>query len=135
MALEDNLIFMITPTTTNVVSGSIIPLTTIARRTGKILRSNSDSILLKMPGYYKVTATITFTAPTAGEVEIKIQKDSTDVPGIIVGSTVTDTDTYSLALSGIVRVMCFEGQATLTLVNSGVAIDTSNVSFDIEYLG
>lgn len=137
MSLADNLIFMITPTTETVVSGSVLPLTTIARRTGRIIRSGNNSILLGAPGYYKVTATATFTAPTAGDAEIKLQKASTDVPGIVAGTTVATatTEINSLTISGVVRVLPFESVATITILNSGVDITTSNISIDIEYLG
>lgn len=137
MALVDNLIYMITPAAANVPANSILPLTTIARRTGRILKSSSDSIILGAPGYYKVTATVTFSAPTAGVVTLAMQKASLDIPGITASETITtaDTEVRSLTLSGIVRIVPFDSAAVLTILNSGVEINTSNISFDVEYLG
>lgn len=137
MSIADNLIFMITPTAASVAEGGILPLTTIARRTGRVLRSSNDSILLGLPGYYKVNATVTFTVPTAGDATIALYKNSVVIPGITATTSVATADTVidSLAISGVVRVMPFEGMATLTIVNEGVAIDSSNISIDVEYLG
>ena len=133
----DSLIMMITPTASSVVSGGVLPLSTIARRTGRVVSSSNDSILLNLPGYYKVTATATFTAPEAGDVEISLQKNGVSVPGITASTTVSTADTVvsSIALSGIVRVFPVDSIATLTLINSGVAIETSNIEIDVEYLG
>lgn len=133
----DSLIMMITPTASSVVSGGTIPLSTIARRTGRVVSSSNDSILLNLPGYYKITASITFTAPVAGDVEVVLQKNGVSVPGITASASITtaDTEIASLAISGIVRVFPIDSIATLTLVNLGVAIDTSNVEIDVEYLG
>lgn len=133
----DNLIMMITPTASSVVSGGVLPLSTIARRTGRVITNSGDSILLNCPGYYKVIATITFTAPAEGDATISLQKNGVDVPGIIASTTVSTAETVisSLTLNGIVRVFPVDSIATLTLVNSGIAIDTSNIEIDVEYLG
>lgn len=133
---NDSLIYMITPTTSAVTSGGVLPLSTIARRRGKLITSETDSILLGAPGYYKVTATITFTAPAAGDVTIQLQKDGVVVPGITASETITTatTEIRTITLSGIVRVPCCGDAASLSLVNTGVAITTSNISIDVEYL-
>lgn len=137
MALVDNLIYMITPATANVPANSVLPLSTIARRTGRILKSSSDSIILGAPGYYKVTASITFTAPEAGVAEFKMQKASSDIPGITASESVVTatTEYHTVTLSGIVRIMPFDSASVLTILNSGIEINTSNISFDVEYLG
>jgi len=131
-------IFAITPTTAAVTAGGVLPLTTIARRQcGCVNQLGSDSIILERTGYYKVTATATFNAPAAGDVTINLTKDGVAVPGITATETITtaDTEVRSIAVSGIVRVNCGSGAAVLQLVNAGVAINTSNISLDVEYLG
>ena len=132
-----SLIFMITPATASVPANSVLPLTTIARRTGRVLKSNSDSIVLGAPGYYKISVTTTFTVPAEGDVELKVQKNSLDVPGITASTSVATatTEIASLSLSGILRVMPFEGASVLSILNSGVAIDSSNIAVSVEYLG
>lgn len=137
MSLVDNLIYMITPATASVPANSVLPLTTIARRTGRILKSSSDSIILGAPGYYKVTATITYTAPEAGVASFKMQKASIDIPGITASESVItpETEYHTVTLSGVIRIMPFDCASVLTILNSGIAITTSNISFDVEYLG
>lgn len=137
MALVDNLIYMITPSASSVATDSILPLSTIARRTGRILKNNSDSIILGVPGYYAVSVNVTFTAPATGDVTINVQKSSTNIPGLTASCTIgtATTEIHTLTITGIIRTMPFEGAAVLSVVNSGVAIDPSNISVAVEYLG
>ena len=135
--MNNSLIMMTTTTESSVLANGIIPLININRRRGQVVNGGTNSVLLYRPGYYKVNATITFTAPAAGDVEIKAQKNGTDVVGMESSTSITTatTEVRSLAISGIVRVFCNEDLATLTLVNSGVEITISNVEIDVEYLG
>ena len=128
---------MTTITDAAVLANGIIPLTTIQRRRGRAIQNGTNSILLNMPGYYKVTGSVTFTAPAAGVVNIQLQKNNVDVSGITAGETITTatTEVRTLNINGIVRVYCNEDIATLTLVNNGVAITVQNVALDVEYLG
>ena len=131
-------IFVGTPTATTIPAGGVLPLTSILRRQcGCISSIGSDSVILERPGYYKVTATVTFTAPAAGVVTIGLTQDGNQVPAITASSSITTatTEVGSIAVSGIVRVNCCNGSSALQLVNSGVAINTSNISLDVEYLG
>lgn len=133
---NNSLIFMTTTTDSAVLENGIIPLTTIQRRRGRVIQNGTNSVLLNMPGYYKVTGSVTFTAPAAGVVNIQLQKNNVDVPGITAGTTITTatTEVRTLNISGIVRVYCNEDIATLTIVNNGVAITVQNVALDVEYL-
>ena len=133
---NNSLIFMTTTTDAAVLANGIIPLTTIQRRRGRAIQNGTNSVLLNMPGYYKITGSVTFTAPAAGVVNIQLQKNNVDVPGIAVGETITTatTEVRTLNINGIVRVYCNEDIATLTLVNNGVAITVQNVALDVEYL-
>lgn len=133
---NNSLIFMTTTTDAAVLANGIIPLTTIQRRRGRSVQNGTNSILLNTPGYYKITGSVTFTAPAAGVVNVQLQKNNVDVPGITAGETITTatTEVRTLNISGIVRVYCNEDIATLTLVNNGVAITIQNVALDVEYL-
>lgn len=131
-------IFVGTPTTASVTANGTFPLTTILRRQcGCISSLGSDSVILERAGYYKVTATATFTAPEAGQATLRVLQDGQQVPAIVASTTITtpDTEVRSLTVSGIVRVGCCVGSSTLQLLNAGVAVETSNVSLDVEYLG
>ncbi len=131
--MSNSLIMMTTTTASAVLANGIIPLTTVQRGTGRALRAGSNSIIITQPGYYKIIATDTFTAPAAGTVNLKAQINGVDVPGMTASTTITtaNTEVRSLAISGFVKVCCCDLPATLTLVNDGVAINTSNVEIDV----
>ncbi|MBR3208858.1 MAG: hypothetical protein IKF82_01175 [Bacilli bacterium] len=134
--MNNSLIFMTTTTNSSVLENGVIPLTTVQRKRCRSIQNGTNSIILNSPGYYKVNASITFTAPAAGDISIVLQKNNIDVPGITASTTITTatTEVRTLNISGIVRVFCNEGIATLTLVNSGLAATIQNVAFDVEYL-
>lgn len=134
---KNDLIYIINTSSASVLANGTIPLATIARRRGCAITNGINSVLLNKPGYYRITGTVTFTAPAAGQVTITAQKGGTDVPGILSSATVTTatTEVNTLVVNGIVRVFCNEGVASLSLVNTGVAITATNVSLDVEYLG
>ena len=134
--MNNSLIYMINNGASSVLANGVIPLTTIARRRGKCIQNDSNSIILNAPGYYKVNAVVTFTAPVAGLISMAIQKNGVTVPGMTGATTITTatTENAQIVISGIVRVNCYEGAAALTLVNTGLAVTTSNVSIDVEYL-
>lgn len=125
-------IFMTNTTAESVLAGGTIPLTTIQRRKGCILTNSSNAIQILRPGYYLVEGTITFTAPAAGNVIISLQKGGVNVSGINGSSTITTatTEIRTIPISGIIRVLCNE-TAIINLVNTGVAITTSNVSLSV----
>ena len=132
-----NLIYMTTTTNASVLANGVVPLTTIQRRDGCALQDGTNSIIFRAPGYYKITGSVTFTAPEAGDVTIVAQKNNTNIPGITASTTITtaDTEVRTVNINGIVRVFCNERGSSLTLVNSGVAITVQNVSLDVEYIG
>ena len=135
--MSNSLIMMTTTTSNSILANGIVPLTTITRRRGQVVTSSNNSIFLNRPGYYKVNASVTFTAPVAGTISIKAQKNGVDIVGMTASTTITTatTEVRTLNISGIVRVLCSEGFGNLTLVNSGLAITSSNVELDVEYLG
>jgi len=133
---NNSLIFMINNSASSVLENGIIPISVIARRRGRIIQEGSNSIVLNAPGYYKVNLSVTFTAPVAGDVTITLNNNGVPVQGITGSETITtaETEVRTITLSGIVRTFC-NSVSSLTIVNTGVAIETSNVAIDIEYLG
>lgn len=133
----NGLIYMITPTSAEILAGGTLPLATIARRRNSGVNVENNSVVLSAPGYYKITAEVTLTATAPGNVTILAEKNGVAIPGITATETITTatTEVRTLSLSGIVRVFCNDGVATISLVNeSGVAITTSNISLSVEYL-
>lgn len=92
-------------------------------------------MLLRRPGYYKVSATVTCTASAAGDVTIVMQKNGVNIPAITATESYTTANTQikTLHLEGVVKVLCYEGIPALTLVNAsdGIDITTSNVAFTV----
>ena len=128
-----NLIYMTNTTPSTVLAGGTLPIN-VTRRSGCTVKNGDNSIILLRPGYYKVTGTITFTAATAGDVTVELRKNNILVSGITATETITtaNTETCTLALTGVVRVLCYEGDAILTLVNNSDSdITVTNVSLDI----
>ena len=133
---NNSLIYLATPTVSSVATNGILPLTTIVRRRGSYVQQSNDSIVLGAPGYYKVSANATFTAPTAGSVTLQLKQDGSTVQGATASTTITTatTEVRSLSIDAIVRVPCCGAPVILTLVNTGTAITTSNIAFNVEYL-
>ena len=133
----ESLIYMITPNEASVLGNGVLPLTTIARRLGRGVANNGNSVLLNMAGYYEISVSATFTAPVAGDVSIKVQAGGVDVAGATATTTITtaSTETRSLAFSTIVRVLPCVGPVDITLINGETAINTTNISLSVKYLG
>jgi hypothetical protein len=128
-------IFVTNTNSTNVLANGIIPINP-SRRMGNDIISENGNLILKRPGYYKVSGTITFTAQTAGNVTISLQKNNTNVPGITATETITtaETEVRTIPIQGLVRVLCHEGTPIITLINeSDIDITTLNVSLTIIY--
>jgi hypothetical protein len=128
-----SLIYMTNTTPSTVLAGGTLPIN-VTRRTGCSIQNGDNSVILRKPSYYKVNATITFTATTADDVTIELRKNNILVPGITATTTVgtANTEVHTLSLTGIIRVLCYEGDAILTLVNnSETNITITNVALSI----
>jgi len=133
---NNSLIYLATPSTASVAANGVLPLTTIVRRRGSSIQQSNDSIILGAPGYYHVSITATFTAPAAGDVTLQLRQDNLPVTGATASTTITTatTEVRSLSFNAVVRVPCCGSTVTLSVVNTGVAINTSNIAINVEYL-
>ena len=134
--MNNSLIYLTTPSTANVAADGVLPLTTIVRRRGASIQQSNDSVVLGAPGYYHVSVNATFTAPVAGDVTFELRQDNLPVSGGTATTTITTalTETRSLSFEAIIRVTCCSAPVTLSIVNTGVSITTSNISLAVEYL-
>jgi hypothetical protein len=135
--MNNSLIYLTTPSTATVAANGVLPLTTIVRRRGQSVQQSNDSVVLGAPGYYHVSVNATFTAPVAGNVTLELRQDNLPVSGGTASATITTatTEVRSLSFEAIIRVPCCAAPVTLSVVNTGVAITTSNISLAVEYLG
>lgn len=133
--MSNGLIMMTTTTPASVLSGGALPLTTVQniKRCNNI-RPGSNSVIITSPGLYDITASDTFTGTEAGVANLKLQLNGTDVPGITASTTITtaDTEVRSLSISGVVKVCCCNLPATISLINGGIAVDTSNIVLTVK---
>ena len=134
--MNNSLIYLTTPSTATVAENEVLPLTTIVRRRGQCIQQSNDSVVLGAPGYYHVTVNATFTAPVAGDVTFELRQDNLPVSGGTATQTITtaETEVRSISFESIIRVPCCAAPVTLSVVNTGVAITTSNISLAVEYL-
>ena len=133
---NNSLIYLSSPNPVSILANGTLPLNTIVRRRGCSIQNSGDSIVLGASGYYHVAVTETFTAPAAGTVTLQARIDNVAITGATASTTITtaNTETRSLSYDCIVRVNCCNGPVTLSFVNSGVAINTSNIAVAVEYL-
>ena len=133
---NNSLIYLVTPTVASVAQYGVLPLTTIVRRRGACIQQANDSIILSASGYYRVSVSETFTAPAAGVVILQIRQDNNPVTGGTASASIVTatTEVDSLTAESIIRVNCCNGPVTLTFINTGVAITTSNIAVNVEYL-
>jgi hypothetical protein len=133
---NNSLIYLTTPSVATVAANGILPLTTIVRRRGQSIQQSNDSVVLGAPGYYHASVSLTFTAPAAGIATVQLMQDGIPVSGATASTTITTatTEVRSLSFDAIVRVPCCGSPVTLSAVNAGIAITTSNVSIAVEYL-
>lgn len=133
--MNNSLIYLATPSVAEVASGGVLPLSTIVRRRGCAVQQSNDSIVLGAPGYYHVTVATTFTAPATGIVTLELRQDGLPVQGATASASIVtaNTEVGSLSFDAIVRVPCGYSSVTLTVVNTGVAVNTSNIAITVKY--
>lgn len=133
---NNSLIYLATPATSTVAINGVLPFSTIVRRRGQTIQQSNNSIVLNASGYYKVSLTVTFTAPVAGVATIQLLQDGVVVQGATASATITTatTEVRSISYDAIVRVRCCDTPSVLTVANTGVAITSSNIAIDVEYL-
>lgn len=118
-------------TSTATATNTALNLGSVQHRQNKCaLSGTSSAISLLQPGYYAITATITFTAPTTGVVAVSAQANGQQVIGATAAETVNTatTEQHTIAVTGLVYVPCGSAPVSLTLVNTGIAFTPSNVS-------
>lgn len=104
---------------------------------------NGDSISLQHSGFYHVTATITFTAPAAGDVVFQLASNGTPIVGATATETITtattEIKTTTIDFYVLVNKGCVAGLPTtlienISILNTGVASTVTNVIVNVEKL-
>lgn len=132
----NSLIDVATTTSTSVLSGGVIPFSTVVRRRGKEVGQAGSAVAISDCGsnFYLVSVTATFTAPATGVVQLTLQQNGSSIVGGTASTTIStaSTEVRSLSFTAIVRTFNNANLVdTLTLLNSGVAITLSNVAMSM----
>ena len=122
-----------------VEANGTIPMTTIVRRFNRTkavseININANSVIIDTKTCcqprYNVWATITFTAPVAGDVTFSIYQDGVVIPLATATATVTTAETQVITLPLKTSIKA-KGCATsaISIVNTGaVAVDIVNAN-------
>lgn len=102
---------------------------------------NSTSIALQHSGIYHITASLTFTAPTAGNVVFGLTENGVVLPSATASETITTATTKVASTTidyyVIVDSECILGVPTTSIknigiLNSGVGVTINNVVVNID---
>ena len=98
----------------------------------------TPAFTLTKPGYYYVTFNADVTGTTAGNVTTQLINGSTPVPGAEATVTIAVGDVANIAFATIIKVLpscnVIDNTTTLTILNSGVAVDYTNANINITKL-
>ena len=111
--------------------GNTVPVGSIIRRYGRCIDATGSAINLQESGYYLVDISATVTTDVAGDVVLALTQDGVPVPGARAAVTITTatTQTETLGITAVIRVMCC-GNANLSVLVDGTAAPTiENMAF------
>ena len=134
--------------TQNLVTGDTIDFGAVYRKFCKknacgvkVFELNDDSISLQHNGIYHLTATITFTAPVAGDVVFTLAQNEMPTIGATITETITtattEFKTSTLDFYVLVDSGCLLGNQTtliknISIINTGVDATITNVVVNID---
>ena len=105
--------------------GNTVPVGSIVRRYGRCIDATGSAVNLTEPGYYDVDISATVTAATAGDVILALTQNGVPVSGATAAVTITtvNTQTETMSITAMVRVMCCD-TANLSVLVDGTAAPT-----------
>lgn len=130
-----SVLYAVNNTTQSVLTNAnISPGILIHRNCQSQIALNGSNIDISGIGYFTADVSVTFTAPVAGNVTIALYADGSPIPGATATETITtaSTEVRSIAFTTEILKNCCKNITTLTLVNTGVAITTSNVAIRVK---
>lgn len=100
------------------------------------LNGSGSGVNILKSGYYKLVASITFTAPATGVVSVAAQIGGTSIVGATASESVNtaDTEVHNITLNKDILIPCGSAPAVLSLENTGIACTVTNVSLSLEKL-
>lgn len=130
----------------DVAEGQFIPFGSITRRinapynccnTFVVTSSNSDTVVLNDPGFYKITYSLTATAAAAGEVTIALVQNNE--PVYTVSQTIVDeanavnlTLVYTSRVCSNCAAVPTNAPVSIQIQNTGIALTGESANLIIE---
>lgn len=143
MSTKTNFIGLKNSTAQTVAVGGAIDLGAVYRKyvskcpLGLLTFESSDeNLTLQHSGFYKVTAVVTFTAPTAGDVTLQFAENGVPVTGATATETITTANTefrtitldYLFVVSkGYVECNLTSLIKNISIISSAIPITVTNV--------
>ena len=118
------IVYLSNDTGTPVLSGGVIPMTTIRRRKNSCI----DTSMAIRSGWYEVTADATLASTVGGLATITLYQDGVAVEAS--ATTIPAGGEVTIPLSSVVRACC--GGSVLTLVYTGPVLTGTTASVVIE---
>lgn len=112
--------------TQSVAAENLINFGGVVRRFGQYLKLSGGNVVAEGTGYYDVIANLTFTADTAGEVNVYLYKDGIQIPGATVSVPGTADIEYAVTIPAIIRNRCC-GESVIT-AKADVDINLTNAA-------
>lgn len=111
-----------------VTSGSPVNFGMIVRRFGRNLNLAGGNVVLDGSGYYEIMVNMTFTADTAGEVNVYIYKDGIQIPGATVSVPGTANTEYPITIPAILRNKCCRESFITVIADADITVTNAAVS-------
>lgn len=113
-----------------VAAGGQIDFGRIIRRFGQNISLSGGNAVAIGSGYYEITVNIAFEAIAAGELNVAVYIDGTQIPGAIVTVPGTADIVYTETIPALIRVRCCR-ESIITVVPSE-AVTISNAAIVIK---
>lgn len=120
------------------IGGTYVP-STIIRRYGKYCQLGGNGISIGNcvggSGYYKVDASVSVSASSAGNVTATLYKDGSPIDGatsLVTAST--SGDIVTLSMTGLVRLNCDCDTSNITIIMGGQVVTSQNLALVVTKL-
>ena len=92
-----------------------------------------NAIRIVGSGYFSIIVSATVSAPAAGNIEIGLYQDGSQIQGAVASETITTANTQVRNLTIVAEILkkC-DGITTLTLVNTGAEATFQNLAIRVK---
>lgn len=116
-------------------TGDNIALTSIIHKNCQSQANlENGNIIIRGPGYFNIDVTLTFNSASTGVAKVSLYKDGNAINGATSSTTIStaSTEVRSLSFSCEILNNCKFSTSTISLINLGIPITTSNVAIRVK---